>query len=165
MIPSSTYRVQVRPGFDLSATADLVSYLDRLGVGAVYTSPLLAATPGSTHGYDVVDPTRTNPELGGEAARRRLVSAVRSAGLGLVVDVVPNHMSVEVPAANPWWWDVLTFGRSSRYARYFDIDFARGPILLPILGDEGSLEVRGDRLTYFDHEFPLAPGTGEGSAA
>ncbi|MPZ79845.1 MAG: malto-oligosyltrehalose synthase [Actinophytocola sp.] len=168
MVPSSTYRIQVRPDFPLDATADLVPYLDRLGVGAVYTSPLLAAAPGSAHGYDVVDPTRANPELGGEEARLRLVAAVRSAGLGLVVDLVPNHMSVEVPLANPWWWDVLTHGPASRYAGYFDIDFARGPILLPVLGDEGDggrLEVREDRLRYYDHEFPIAPGTGQGSAA
>ncbi|HEY0453194.1 malto-oligosyltrehalose synthase [Actinophytocola sp.] len=161
-VPSSTYRVQVRPDFDLDATADLVSYVDRLGVGAVYTSPLLAAAPGSTHGYDVVDPTKANPELGGEQARLRLVAAAREAGLGLVVDLVPNHMSVEVPAANPWWWDVLQHGPESRYAHYFDVDFARGPILLPVLGDEGRLEIKGDRLTYYDHEFPIAPGTGTG---
>ncbi|HEV7646951.1 MAG TPA: malto-oligosyltrehalose synthase [Actinophytocola sp.] len=168
-IPTSTYRVQVRPGFDLSDTADLVPYLERLGAGAVYTSPLLTAAPGSTHGYDVVDPTRAGPELGGEEARLRLVAAVRAAGLGLVVDLVPNHMSVEVPAANPWWWDVLTHGRESRYAGYFDVDWSRGPILLPVLGDDdtsgGGLEVRDGRLAYYDHEFPIAPGTGEGSAA
>jgi (1->4)-alpha-D-glucan 1-alpha-D-glucosylmutase len=165
MVPTSTYRVQVRPGFDLTDTAALVPYLARLGAGAVYTSPLLAAAPGSTHGYDVVDPTRANPELGGEDARLRLVAAVREAGLGLVVDLVPNHMSVEVPAANPWWWDVLTHGPESRYASYFDIDFARGPIVLPVLGDEGELEVRDGRLRYYDHEFPLAPGTEGGTPA
>jgi (1->4)-alpha-D-glucan 1-alpha-D-glucosylmutase len=160
--PTSTYRIQVRPAFDLTDTAALVPYLDRLGVGAVYTSPLLAAAPGSTHGYDVVDPTRANPELGGEEARLRLVAAVRAAGLGLVVDLVPNHMSVAVPRANPWWWDVLTRGPESRYAAYFDIDFARGPILLPVLGDEGTLEIRDGLLAYYDHEFPIAPGTAGG---
>jgi (1->4)-alpha-D-glucan 1-alpha-D-glucosylmutase len=160
---SSTYRVQVRPGFDLSDTAALVRYLERLGVGAVYTSPLLAAVPGSTHGYDVVDPTRANPELGGEPARQELVAAVRAAGLRLVVDVVPNHMSVAVPAANPWWWDVLTHGPESAYASYFDVDWSRGPIPLPVLGDAGALEIRGDRLAYYDHEFPIAPGTGAGT--
>jgi len=163
MIPTSTYRVQVQPGFTLAETADLVPYLERLGVGAVYTSPLLAAAPGSTHGYDVVDPTRANPELGGEQARLSLVAAVRAAGLGLILDLVPNHMSVEVPAANPWWWDVLTHGRESRYATYFDIDWSRGPILLPILGDVVELELRDGQLAYYDHEFPVAPGTGEGT--
>lgn len=165
MIPTSTYRVQVRPGFDLDATAELVPYLERLGVGAVYTSPLLAAAPGSTHGYDVVDPTMANPELGGEDARKRLVSAARAGGLGVVLDLVPNHMSVEVPSANPWWWDVLEHGPESRYADWFDIDFAAGPILLPVLGDEGMIEVRDGRLAYHEHEFPIAPGTGGGSAA
>ena len=90
MIPTSTYRIQVRPGFDLSDTADLVPYLERLGAGAVYTSPLLQAAPGSTHGYDVVDPTRASPELGGESARQRLVAEVRAAGLGLIVDLTPD---------------------------------------------------------------------------
>jgi (1->4)-alpha-D-glucan 1-alpha-D-glucosylmutase len=127
--------LQVNSAFDLDAAAGVVDYLARLGVGAVYTSPLLAAAPGSTHGYDVVDPTRVNPELGGEPARQRLVAALRLAGLGLVVDIVPNHMSVAVPAANPWWWDVLANGQESRYARFFDIDWSRGPVLLPILGD------------------------------
>ncbi|MCT2583799.1 malto-oligosyltrehalose synthase [Actinophytocola sp. S1-96] len=164
-MPSSTYRVQVRPTFDLDATASLVTYLHRLGVGAVYTSPLLAAAPGSTHGYDVVDPTRANPELGGESARRGLVTAAREHGLGLVVDLVPNHMSVEVPAANPWWWDVLTHGPESAFAGYFDIDWSRGPILLPVLGDEGALELRDDRLAYYEHEFPITPGTGDGTPA
>jgi (1->4)-alpha-D-glucan 1-alpha-D-glucosylmutase len=161
MVPSSTYRLQLHAGFDLDDAAGLVGYLDRLGVGAVYTSPLLAAAPGSTHGYDVVDPTRVNPELGGEPARLRLVDAVRAAGLGLVVDIVPNHMSVEVPEANPWWWDVLTHGPESRYAKYFDIDWTRRPLLLPILGDEPDppLSVRDGRLVYHEHEFPLAPGT------
>lgn len=165
--PGSTYRVQVRPDFDLDATAALVSYLDRLGAGAVYTSPLLAAAPGSTHGYDVVDPTRTNPELGGEPARLRLVAAARAAGLKLVLDLVPNHMSVAVPAANPWWWDVLTYGADSRYARYFDIDFTRPRIVIPVLANSpdaaDDLELRGDRLAYYEHEFPIAPGTGHGS--
>lgn len=139
-VPTSTYRLQLNAAFDLDAAAALVGYLDRLGAGAVYTSPILAAAPGSTHGYDVVDPTRVNPELGGEDARLRLVDTVRRAGMGLVVDIVPNHMSVAVPAANPWWWDVLAHGQDSRYARYFDIDWTRAPVLLPILGDAGELD-------------------------
>jgi (1->4)-alpha-D-glucan 1-alpha-D-glucosylmutase len=157
VIPSSTYRLQLNSQFDLDDAANLVGYLDRLGAGAVYTSPILAAAPGSTHGYDVVDPTRANPELGGEEARLRLVAAVRAAGLGLVVDIVPNHMSVEVPAANRWWWDVLEHGQESRYAKYFDIDWSRGPVLLPVLGDEPDpkLEVRDGKLAYHDREFPL----------
>ncbi len=164
-IPPSTYRLQISPSFDLSAATAQVDYLARLGVGAVYTSPLLTAAPGSTHGYDVVDPTSASPELGGEEARRELMSAARAAGLGVVVDIVPNHMSVEVPSANPWWWDVLAHGPESRYASYFDVDWARGPVLLPVLGSDSldDLRVRDGRLVYFDHEFPLAPGTEGGT--
>jgi (1->4)-alpha-D-glucan 1-alpha-D-glucosylmutase len=167
--PTSTYRLQINRSFDLDAATAVVDYLARLGVGAVYTSPLLTATPGSTHGYDVVDPTKASPELGGEEARRRLAAAARAAGLGMVVDIVPNHMSTEVPAANPWWWDVLTHGRASEFASYFDIDWAKGPILLPVLGSDDDIddevEIRGDRLGYYDHEFPLAPGTADGTPA
>ena len=99
------------PSFDLDATADLAGYLADLGVSHLYSAPLLTATPGSAHGYDVVDHRAVNPELGGEAGRRRLVAALRAAGLGLVVDIVPNHVGVAVPAANPAWWDVLRSGR------------------------------------------------------
>jgi (1->4)-alpha-D-glucan 1-alpha-D-glucosylmutase len=162
---TSTYRLQISPAFTMDAAASLVDYLARLGVGAVYTSPLLTASPGSTHGYDVVDPTQASPELGGEEARQRLVAAARAAGLSLVVDIVPNHMSVEVPSANPWWWDVLAHGPESPYATYFDVDWSRGPILLPVLGSDSldELEVRDDRLVYCEHEFPLAPGTSGGT--
>jgi len=161
VIPASTYRLQINPAFDLTAATSTVDYLSRLGVGAVYTSPLLTAAPGSTHGYDVVDPTKANPELGGEEGRVALMSTARAAGLGVVVDVVPNHMSVAVPKANPWWWDVLKNGRSSAYAKYFDIDWSRGPILLPVLGSDSldGLKLADDRLTYDEHEFPVAPGT------
>ncbi|WP_018686433.1 malto-oligosyltrehalose synthase [Actinokineospora enzanensis] len=161
----STYRLQLRPGFGFAETADLAEYLADLGVGAVYTSPILTPTPGSTHGYDVVDPSRANPELGGEPGRLAMVKRLRALGLDLVVDIVPNHMAVEVPSANPWWWDVLTHGPSSRYARYFDI--ASFPVVLPVLGSDEDLDkltVEGDRLRYYDHEFPIAPGTGTGDA-
>ena len=164
-IPSSTYRLQVNQEFDLTAAAARVAYLDRLGVGAVYTSPLLAAAPGSTHGYDVVDPSRVDAERGGAPGFAALTAALRAAGLALVVDVVPNHMSVAVPSTNAWWWDVLKHGRESAYASYFDIDWSRGPILLPILGESEELSVRDDRLVYFEHEFPLAPGTAGGTPA
>lgn len=161
--PGSTYRVQLRPEFTFDDAAEQVDYLRRLGIGALYASPVLDATPGSTHGYDVVDPTIARPELGGEPARRLLASALADAGLGFVVDIVPNHMSVEIPKANPWWWDVLRFGQDSLYAKYFDIDWSRGRILVPVLGDDGELKVEGDELVYYDHRFPIAPGTGEGS--
>jgi (1->4)-alpha-D-glucan 1-alpha-D-glucosylmutase len=160
--PSSTYRLQLRPEFTFSDAADLVHYLHKLGVGALYASPVLDATPGSTHGYDVVDPTRARPALGGEQARLLLAGRLRQAGLGLVIDIVPNHLSVAVPNANPWWWDLLRHGRESRYAKYFDVDWSRGRLLLPVLGNDeavAELEIDGDELTYYDHRFPIAPGT------
>src|SRR5262245_53778084 len=116
---ATTYRVQVRPSFDLDATAELAGYLAALGVSHLYTAPLLVAVPGSEHGYDVVDQSRVGPQLGGEEGRRRLVAALREAGLGLVVDIVPNHAGVAVPEANPAWWDVLRLGRDSPYAGWF----------------------------------------------
>ncbi|HET6706500.1 malto-oligosyltrehalose synthase [Amycolatopsis sp.] len=165
-VPESTYRVQLRPEFTFADAAGIAGYLRDLGIGALYTSPVLDATPGSTHGYDVVDPTRARPALGGEAARQELSALLKELGLGLVVDIVPNHMSVEVPKANPWWWDVLKHGRDSEYAEYFDIDWDRGPLLLPVLGADdavGELTVEGDELVYYDHRFPLAPGTETGT--
>jgi (1->4)-alpha-D-glucan 1-alpha-D-glucosylmutase len=165
-IPSSTYRLQLRPEFTFQDATDLVDYLHRLGIGAIYASPVLDAAPGSTHGYDVVDPTRARPALGGEQGRHELAVRLQQAGLGLVVDIVPNHVSVEVPPVNPWWWDVLKYGRESRYAGFFDIDWSRPRVLVPVLGDDDAvaeLAVDGDELTYYDHRFPIAPGTGEGS--
>ena len=154
--PSSTYRLQFGPGFTFDDAEGVVDYLERLGVGAVYASPLLDATPGSTHGYDVVDPTRARPELGGEEGRLVLHDLLDRAGLGLVLDIVPNHMAVAVPSANPWWWDVLEHGRESRYAKYFDIDWNAGPVLVPVLGDDVEPQVDGDHLTYHEHRFPVS---------
>ncbi|MEU8301682.1 malto-oligosyltrehalose synthase [Micromonospora sp. NPDC048909] len=163
----TTYRVQVRPGFDLDATAGLAGYLADLGVSHLYSAPLLTATPGSAHGYDVVDHRAVNPELGGEAGRQRLLRALRAAGLGLVVDIVPNHAGVAVPAANPAWWDVLARGRSSAYADWFDIDWDRGRLLLPVLADApdalDDLKLVDSELRYHEHRFPVADGTGDGS--
>ena len=166
MTPASTYRLQLRPGFDFADASEVLGYLRDLGVGAVYVSPVLEATPGSTHGYDVTDPTRARDELGGEDGFRALTAAAREAGLGVVVDIVPNHMSVEVPAANPWWHSVLREGEASAYAKHFDIDWSRGRVLVPVLGDEADLvklTIEGDELVYFDHRFPIAPGTADGS--
>ncbi|KQV73664.1 maltooligosyl trehalose synthase [Aeromicrobium sp. Root344] len=166
MIPASTYRLQLRPDFDFADARAVVGYLRDLGIGAVYVSPVLEATPGSTHGYDVTDPTRMREELGGEDGFRSLTAAAREAGLGVVVDIVPNHMSVEVPSANPWWHSVLREGEASAYANYFDIDWSRGRLLVPVLGsadDLAKLTVEGDELVYFDHRFPIAPGTGQGT--
>jgi (1->4)-alpha-D-glucan 1-alpha-D-glucosylmutase len=171
-VPVSTYRVQVRPGFDLDTAAALAPYLASLGVTHFYSAPLLAATPGSAHGYDVVDPTRVNPELGGAEALDRLVTALRSAELGLVVDIVPNHLGVARPEVNPAWWSVLRDGPASPYAPWFDIDWSRGPLLIPVLGDDSLTDVVVDRdapsgpqLRYFEHRYPIAPGTDDGPPA
>lgn len=166
MTPASTYRLQLRPDFDFAAARGIVGYLRDLGIGAVYVSPVLEATPGSTHGYDVTDPTRMREELGGEEGFRSLTAAAREAGVGVIVDIVPNHMSVEVPSANPWWHSVLREGEASAYAHHFDIDWSRGRVLVPALGEDADLAkltVEGDELVYFDHRFPIAPGTGDGT--
>ncbi|AXT85532.1 malto-oligosyltrehalose synthase [Aeromicrobium sp. A1-2] len=166
-VPTSTYRLQLRPEFDFEAAQGVVTYLRDLGVGAVYVSPVLDATPGSTHGYDVTDPSRARPELGGAEGWQALTAAVREAGMGLVLDIVPNHMSVEVPSANPWWWSVLRDGRSSAFAHHFDIDWSGGRILVPVLAEAGGLDdlrIDGDELAYFDLRLPIATGTGVGTA-
>ncbi|OLR91317.1 malto-oligosyltrehalose synthase [Actinokineospora bangkokensis] len=163
--PSSTYRLQLRPGFGFPEAAAIADYLDALGVGAAYSSPILTPVEGSTHGYDVADTSQANPELGGEQGRKALVATLREHGLDFVVDIVPNHMSVEVPAQNRWWWDVLEKGPASEFAGYFDIEAF--PVLIPVLGSDDDIDelaVKDDRLTYYEHEFPIAEGTGEGSA-
>lgn len=172
--PVATYRVQLNAAFDLDAAADLTSYLADLGISHLYCSPYLQAAPGSEHGYDVSDPTRVNEELGGAAAHERLHKALEAHGLGQLLDIVPNHMAVV--SENPWWWDVLEHGTASRYARYFDVDWAaedeRGQnvVLLPVLGDHYGRELEagkirleriGDALhvRYHDHVFPTSPGS------
>jgi (1->4)-alpha-D-glucan 1-alpha-D-glucosylmutase len=168
--PSSTYRLQFSSQTTFDDAIGLVPYLESLGVGALYASPLLESGAGSNHGYDVVDPTRTSGERGGDDRRAALVAAVREHGLGFVLDIVPNHVGVDVAKANPWWWDVLRLGRESEHADSFDIDWDAGPILLPILdADEekalSELRVQDGELRYYEHAFPLAPGTGDGDAA
>ena len=166
MPPASTYRVQLGPNLTFSGAAELIPYLRDLGVGAMYTSPVLAAAPGSDHGYDVVDPTRASPALGGQEAFTRLAGALKDAGLGLVADIVPNHMGIAVPAANPAWWDVLRLGRESPYARFFDIDWDRAPIMVPVLAGAGAvadLTIIDGQLAYHDLRFPIAPGTEGGT--
>jgi (1->4)-alpha-D-glucan 1-alpha-D-glucosylmutase len=167
VIPSSTYRLQLGPEMTFDQVAEIADYLAALGVGAVYASPVLAATPGSTHGYDVVDPAQASPALGGEEGRLRLVGELQELELGLVVDIVPNHMGIADPPANPWWWDVLKNGRSSKYARYFDIDWDAGPILVPVLGSASLADVSivDGELRYHEHRFPIAPGTEGDSVA
>ncbi|MGH3888728.1 MAG: alpha-amylase family glycosyl hydrolase, partial [Pseudonocardiaceae bacterium] len=157
----STYRLQFGPGLTFADAAAVVPYLASLGVGAVYASPLLQAMPGSLHGYDVADPGRVSEVLGGEPGRRALVATVREHGLALVVDIVPNHLGVADPRANPAWWDLLRHGPSSPFARWFDI--TGWPLRLPVLADSpdalADLQVDGDLLRYHEHAFPLAPGT------
>jgi (1->4)-alpha-D-glucan 1-alpha-D-glucosylmutase len=167
--PVSTYRVQVRAAFDLHSVAELTDYLADLGADWVYLSPLLEAEPGSDHGYDVISHERVDPARGGDEG---LVEAARSAhakGLGVLVDIVPNHMGVATPAKNAWWWDVLQHGQDSRYATAFDIDwtFGGGKLRIPVLGDGdalGELTVEGQELVYYDNRFPIAPGTADDGA-
>ena len=154
MDPVSTYRVQVTPGFDLRAAAGLAGYLGRLGVTHLYASPLLTSTTGSRHGYDVTDHRSADPQRGGEDGRRVLAAALAEHGLSLVLDLVPNHMGVAVAAENPAWWDVLRLGAQSAYGRWFDIDWSRGRLLLPVLGDGpdelAALRLAGGELRYSD---------------
>ena len=169
-VPLATYRLQLHKGFRLPDANALVPYLARLGVSHVYASPFLKARPGSMHGYDVVDHGRINPEIGTEADLKRLLDVLRRHGMGLVMDIVPNHMGV-LHGDNPWWQDVLEKGRASAYAKFFDIDWQRGGgrLLLPVLGrhygealEEGEIRlVRAGkgawRIAYFDQSFPLSP--------
>src|SRR3954452_18760302 len=173
---SSTYRLQLQPGFGFAEATAIVPYLERLGVSHLYLSPLLQATPGSTHGYDVVDHTRVSEELGGRTRLETLAETAHAHGLGIVVDVVPNHMAVPTPEhLNRPFWELLRLGRESPSARWFDIDWEAGGgrIGLPFLGApleellaEGELSVGehdGERvLRYADHRFPLAPGSDAG---
>ena len=161
--PHSTYRLQVSPDFDLYAAARVLPYLHDLGVDWVYLSPLLASEPGSTHGYDVVAFDHVDPERGGEEGLAALSAEARRLGMGVLVDIVPNHVGVATPAEDPWWWDVLKLGRESEHASAFDVDWAAGDgrILIPVVGDddEDAIEIRRDEVRYHDQRFPLAPGT------
>jgi (1->4)-alpha-D-glucan 1-alpha-D-glucosylmutase len=165
--PRATYRLQLHAGFDFDAAAALVDYLDALGVSHVYCSPILQAAPGSSHGYDVVDHTTISAELGGAEGLERLVTALRKRGMGLVVDVVPNHMAISVER-NAWWWDVLEHGHASRYAAYFDVDWdppesrLRNVILLPVLPDHYGrvLDAGGIRVVRDETRLSVAVGDG-----
>ncbi len=164
--PTSTYRLQVQPAFDLYAAAATCRYLSALGAGAAYLSPLLPSTAGSQHGYDVVGFGTVDPQRGGVDGWHRLLAATRARGLGVVVDIVPNHTGVADATQNPAWWDVLKLGRGSIFARWFDIDWAASRrVRLPVLGDDfrdTDLEVVDGELRYFEHRFPLAPGSAPG---
>ncbi|WP_181140320.1 malto-oligosyltrehalose synthase [Streptomyces sp. Ru62] len=164
-VPTATYRLQLQPAFPFAAAEAAVPYLASLGVSHLHLSPVLEAVPGSAHGYDVVDHTRVRAELGGEEGLRALARTAHEHGLGLVVDIVPNHMAL-APRHNPALWEVLREGPDSPYARWFDIDWKAqgGRVLLPVLGgpvgsEAAHLVVDGDVLRYHDHAFPLRPGT------
>lgn len=169
----STYRLQLRGsssgfGFTFADAEKLLDYLDELGVSHLYLSPILTPTEGSAHGYDVVDPTTVSAELGGPEGLAQLSAAARARGMGLVVDIVPNHVGTDKPEQNAWWWDVLQHGRNAAHASYFDIDWdlSDGRIVLPILGsddDVADLTVDGDVLRLGDLGLPIAPGTGDGT--
>jgi len=172
--PGSTYRLQLTPEFGFEQAAETVDYLADLGVTHAYLSPVLDAVPGSMHGYDVTDHARIRGELGGEEGLRALAKRLRSRGLGVILDIVPNHMAVPADMSlNRQLWSVLRDGRDSPYATWFDIDWAAQDdrMLLPVLG--GALESCLDDLwvepsggpdgepvlRYFDHVLPLWPGT------
>ncbi|MFD9727926.1 malto-oligosyltrehalose synthase [Streptomyces sp. NPDC059072] len=163
--PTSTYRLQLRPEFPFAAAEEAVPYLASLGVSHLHLSPVLEAVPGSAHGYDVTDHSRVRAELGGEAGLRSLGAVARAHGLGLVLDIVPNHMAVPTPLRlNRPLWEVLREGPHSPYARWFDIDWEAGggQLLLPVLAgpaEPGTLEVAGEVLRCGEHEFPLREGT------
>src|SRR5262245_8640785 len=174
-IPRATYRVQLHRDFAFADAARLAPYLARLGVSHLYCSPILRSRAGSTHGYDIIDHGSIDPELGGSAGFEDLVAALRTHGLGLVIDVVPNHMGI-MGADNAWWLDVLEHGPAAAHASYFDIDWhpldaaMAGRVLVPVLGDHyGMVLERGElRLAfdpaagelsvyYHEHRFPIDP--------
>ena len=173
-IPRATYRLQLNIGFTFADATAIVPYLAQLGISHLYLSPFLKARPGSSHGYDIVDHNAWNPEIGDEALFEALAAAARTHGMGLVMDVVPNHMAVG-GGDNAWWLDVLEWGEDSPYARFFDIDWQsarpelKGRLLLPFLGEHygrvlerGELVPRFDPATggidvwYWQHRFPIA---------
>jgi len=168
-IPSSTYRLQIREEFDLTAAAAVADYINALGADWLYFSPILKAERGSAHGYDVIDHSMVDPARGGIEGLEVAAKAARELGLGLLVDIVPNHVGVATPTESVWWRDLLSHGRASRYAEAFDVDweFGGGKIRIPVLGDEHEpeLHVADGELRYEGHRFPLAPGSADDGAS
>ena len=167
--PASTYRLQIRESFDLNAAATIAGYVHDLGADWLYLSPLLKAEGGSDHGYDVVDHSLIDPARGGRAGLDAASAAARVLGLGVLVDIVPNHVGVATPKQSLWWWDLLTHGRQSRYAEAFDVDwdFGGGKVRIPVLGDEPhpAFEIIDGELAYYENRYPLAPGTADDGAS
>ncbi len=174
-IPHATYRLQFHKEFTFRDAAAIVDYLADLGISHVYASPILAARPGSTHGYDIVDHNRLNPELGTQADFDALIARMHARGLGLVLDIVPNHMGVG-GKDNAWWLDMLEWGEDSPYAGYFDVDWKterlgmKGKVLLPVLGDQYGKVLAGGEIKlafdadegrfsawYYSHRLPIDP--------
>jgi (1->4)-alpha-D-glucan 1-alpha-D-glucosylmutase len=174
-IPTATYRLQLTKDFDFDAAALIAPYLKAIGISHVYASPFMKARAGSTHGYDIVDHTKLNPELGGDAGFERMSAALKKNDLGLILDFVPNHVGVHF-ADNPWWLDVLEWGQASPHAVSFDIDWellpyrTRGGLLLPIIGssygqalENGEIVLKYDAKEgsfsawYYEHRLPIAP--------
>jgi (1->4)-alpha-D-glucan 1-alpha-D-glucosylmutase len=173
--PGSAYRLQFNHSFRFVDGIRLIPYLQRLGITTLYASPILAARSGSMHGYDITDHNRINPEIGSEEELQQLLGLLQRSGMGLLLDVVPNHMGVGYNT-NPWWQDVLENGRASEYANFFDIDWnplkpeLRNKVLLPILGNQYGVELetgnivltygeRGFRIKYFEKTLPVDPQT------
>jgi (1->4)-alpha-D-glucan 1-alpha-D-glucosylmutase len=171
-VPAATYRLQLGSDLTLAAARDLVPYLDSLGISDAYLSPVLQARRGSTHGYDVTDPSHVSDELGGDEALYGLASALRDRAMGLLLDIVPNHMAAS--DENPWWADVLQHGMSSPFAAFFDVEWnpphspVSDHVLLAVLGRpygqvvEGqelsvSFSDQGFQLHYYERTFPLDP--------
>ena len=170
--------MQLSKDFSFAHAAGLADYFAALGISHLYCSPILQAGRDSTHGYDVADPTRISAELGGEEGFRAMASALSERGIGLIVDIVPNHMAT-AGRRNPWWWDILKYGRGSRYAEYLDIDWdpamspIRGKVVLGVLDDRYGRVLEGGKLTidtngdepvvrYGDQAFPLTPESIDG---
>lgn len=171
----ATYRLQFHRGFTFHDAQALIPYFAELGISHLYASPIMEARPGSSHGYDIIDHNRINPEIGGEADFQTLVAALHTHDMGLILDIVPNHMGVG-GRDNAWWLDTLEWGEESPFAAYFDINWdaaredLKGRVLLPVLGDQygvilerGDIELRLDRTEgsfsawYYDHRFPISP--------
>jgi len=174
-LPLSTYRLQFNASFTFQDASRILPYLSQLGITDCYASPYLKAAPGSTHGYDVVDPTELNPEIGTEADYQGFIQTLHHYGMGHILDVVPNHMGI-AGSTNLWWQDVLENGPSSHYATFFDIDWTpvkqelENKVLLPILGDQYGIVLENQEITlnyddgqffllYYDNRLPIDPCT------